>query len=113
MRFGSEGISAMKTGIAAQFAQIKSDYAYITKNYGDVDNYTEHQIRQHERLIAEPRKQVAFECIRETLQEIFEKGYLKKVGTLGHKVLEPLPLEDDRVKEMCLRWNLPFPQTTL
>ncbi|EKA5635926.1 hypothetical protein OKZ62_001830 [Vibrio navarrensis] len=98
-------------GIAAQLAQIKADYSYIVKQYGNVENYTDTQLEQHERLIAEPCKRVAFECIRESLQEIYEKGYLKKVGTMGHKVIEPLPLfEDERVKEICLRWNLPFPE---
>ncbi|HFD4013434.1 TPA: hypothetical protein ACF3XO_004503 [Vibrio parahaemolyticus] len=98
-------------GIAVQLEQIKADLTYIEKYYGNTENYTDTQLEQYERLITDPCKRVAFECIRETLQEIYEKGYLKKVGTMGHKIIEPLPFfDDERVKEICLRWNLPFPE---
>jgi|GEM_PF-4655200 len=97
-------------GIAAQLEQIQQDLRYVEREYGSPDNVDSMKLEHYEKLIAEPCKRIAFECIREILHVTAEHGYVAHVGTLGHVVTKALPMfEDDKLKSIIMRWNLPFP----
>ncbi|MGR5347350.1 hypothetical protein [Vibrio mediterranei] len=95
--------------IVERHKQIIADLDYIERHYGSMRNKDDHLRDGIDRLLLEPNRTVAFEIIYYQLVELFQKGYVLRVQTLGSEVMKPLPLSDSKIEEIQERWDLPTP----
>lgn len=98
--------------IVERHKQAIADLNYIERKYGsmqDKDGYLQGEL---DRLLEQPNRNVAFEILYGQLLELFQKGYVFRVQTLGGEVVKPLPLSDSKIEEIQERWDLPAPPKT-
>lgn len=79
--------------------EIRNDYHYILKNYGDVRDFTGSgmEVAQLQDLLMNPTKRTAFECYKDRIESMFEKGC---EGDMFGKLPRKLELDihsDDRL----------------
>ncbi|CAH7301207.1 conserved hypothetical protein [Vibrio chagasii] len=98
-------------GIVERHKQAIADLDYIESNYGSMTDKDDHLRAEIDRLLREPNRNVAFEIVYYQLVELFQKGYVIRVQTLGGEVIKSLPLSDSKIEAIQERWDLPTPPT--
>ncbi|MGR5366966.1 hypothetical protein [Photobacterium damselae] len=98
--------------IVDRHKQIVADLDYIENAYGYMAGKDDYVRIEIDRFLREPSRNVAFEIIYYQLVEIYKKGYVSRVQTLGVDVIKHLPLIDSKVEEIQERWDLPTPIDT-
>ncbi|UKA04968.1 hypothetical protein [Photobacterium damselae] len=98
--------------IVDRHKQIVADLDYIENTYGYMAGKDDYVRIEIDRFLREPNRNVAFEIIYYQLVEIYKKGYVFRVQTLGVDVIKHLPLTDSKVEEIQERWDLPTPIDT-
>lgn len=98
----------MPEPIAKRLEQIASDFDYVFSKYGDVIGFTSSGMESQQliALLAVPTKTTAFNCYRERLHDIFERGY--EVDDRETKIL-PF-FDDEKLQEIGDRYLLPIPE---